>query len=806
MLNPQSILDKATEGLPISQDEALALADFDDLEALLHAASQVRDQGHPANITYSPKVFIPLTHLCRDVCHYCTFANPPRQGETVYLSEEEILKIARAGVEAGCHEALFTLGDKPELRYRAAREALAQMGYATTIDYLAAMAQRVFDETGLLPHLNPGVLTRADLAKLRTVSVSQGMMLESGSERLCEKGMPHYGSPDKHPYVRLGSLAAAGAVQVPMTSGILIGIGETRRERIESLLSLRELHQSDGHLQELIVQNFKAKADTKMRHAPEPSKDDLLWTIAIARIIFGAKANLQAPPNLSPDALPDIIRAGINDWGGISPVTPDHVNPEAPWPHLGVLSRATEAQGKTLVPRLPIYPEYAQDLKRWVNPKLHAQVLKQMDAEGYARTGHWSPGSASEALVVAPLRLVNSERAGPMIQVKSGVAQLVDNAATGASLNEAEIARLFSARGRDYEYLCAGADALRQSVCGDQVTYIVNRNINYTNICYYRCQFCAFSKGRSNESLRGKGYDLSLQEIQERVTDGWARGAIEVCLQGGIHPSYTGQTYIDIVKAVKAAQPEMHVHAFSALEVTQGAQTLGVSVRELLQELKAVGLGTLPGTAAEILDDEIRQIICPDKLNTQEWLEVIRTAHEVGLPTTATIMYGHVEQPMHWARHLLRLRELQVQTGGFTEFVPLPYVHMEAPLYRRGGSRKGPTLREAILMHAVARLVLYPHINNIQASWVKMGQEGIKACLRSGVNDLGGTLMDESISRAAGAAHGQEMNPQQMTQLIESVGRVAQQRTTEYKPVVAASLGVKTNTGAAMALPGRATL
>lgn len=783
MLNPKQVIDAAIQGLPVSQTDALALANFNEQDLLLEAATQIRDQGHPSVITYSPKVFIPLTHLCRDVCHYCTFANPPRPGDALYMPRDEILKVAREGAEAGCHEALFTLGDKPELRYRSAREALKALGHETTVSYLAEMARLVFEETGLLPHVNPGVLTRNELAMLRSVSVSQGMMLESGSERLCEKGMPHYGSPDKHPYVRLGSLAAAGAVKVPMTSGILIGIGETRRERIESLLSLRELDETYGHLQELIIQNFKRKPDTKMRNAPEPSLDELLWTIAVTRIIFGAKANIQAPPNLSPEALPEIIRAGINDWGGISPVTPDHVNPEAPWPHLAVISRATESESKTLVPRLPIYPEYTKDLDSWVDSKLQPLVLDQMDAEGYARTGNWSPGSSTDIVAAKPLRFANSAEIASSAHYQSEISRLADKATSGKRLEEKEISRLFSARGRDFDQVCGAADELRQTVVGDTVTYIVNRNINYTNICYFKCQFCAFSKGRSNDSLRGKGYDLSLQEIQERVTDGWQRGAIEVCLQGGIHPHYTGKTYIDITKAVKEAQPGMHVHAFSALEIWQGAQTLGISVKSLLEELKDAGLGTLPGTAAEILDDEIRDIICPDKLRTEQWLDIIRTAHSVGLPTTATIMYGHVEQPVHWARHLLRLRDLQEETGGFTEFVPLPYVHMEAPMYRKGKSRRGPTFREAILMHAVSRLTLYPHINNIQTSWVKMGYEGVKACLKAGVNDMGGTLMDESISRAAGAAHGQEMKPEQMIELIESLGRKAQQRDTQYRPV-----------------------
>ena len=765
-------------------------------------AAELRDEGHGRVVSYSPKVFIPLTKLCRDVCHYCTFAHPPRPGQRAYLSIEEVLDIARAGADAGCHEALFTLGDKPEARYKAARDELAALGHASTLSYLREAAQAVLDETGLLPHMNPGVMTRAELEDLRPVSVSQGLMLESSSARLCEKGGPHYGSPDKRPQVRLDSIAAAGAARVPFTSGILIGIGETRRERLEALLALKGLHDTHGHIQEIIVQNFRRKPGTKMRDAPEPALEELLWTVAMARIIFGPYMNIQAPPNLTLDeSLPDLIHAGINDWGGVSPVTPDHVNPEAAWPHLDRLRAATEAAGKTLAPRLPVYPAYIHERDTWIDPALHTRVLRKIDASGFARPDDWAPGGRGQKTEyrrqgtrqgtdLNPSPDARGQGTGNGKQTTSDKIQwethnrtgsAIGKAVAGERLDEAEIVELFNARGADEDAVIRAADNLRRTMNGDTVSYVVNRNINYTNICYFGCGFCAFSKGRVAENLRERGYDLPLEEIRARVSEARQRGATEVCLQGGIHPDYTGATYLAIVRAVKEAQPDMHVHAFSPLEIRQGAQTLGLPLRDYLGQLKQAGLGTLPGTAAEILDDEIRQVICPDKLNTAEWLEVMSTAHSLGLNSTATIMFGHVDGPLNWARHLLRIRDLQEQTGGFTEFVPLPFVHMEAPMYRKGRARKGPTFREAILMHAVARLVLHPHITNIQASWVKLGMDGLRACLDAGVNDVGGTLMNESISRAAGASHGQEFTVAGMRELITAAGRIPQQRTTRYE-------------------------
>jgi len=773
---------RALEGTLPTDEEALALAAETDLPALLAVASELRDRGHRNVISYSRKVFIPLTQLCRDVCHYCTFARPPRPGERAYLTPDEVLDIARAGATAGCHEALFTLGDKPELRYRVAKRELEELGYPSTIAYLAAMAELVHRETGLLPHANPGVMSADEIAALRRVSVSQGIMLESVAERLySEKGAVHYGSPDKRPSVRLATIAEAGRQQVPFTSGILIGIGETRRERIESFLALRRLHTEYGHIQEIIVQNFRAKPGTKMADAPEPDLDDLLWTLAVARLVFGPEMNIQAPPNLSYDDYPKLVAAGLNDWGGVSPVTPDHVNPEAPWPHLEQLRQRTAECGKVLVERLPVYPRYALESDRWQDPAMRTAVVRAIDAEGFARVDAWSPGDATVPPPAAdiPRRLEPSRPADTSTREVRDILAALEG---GQELTEAQIVRLFQARGDDYHLVCEAADRLRRQVNGDVVSYVVNRNINYTNICYFRCQFCAFAKGKLSESLRGIPYDLDVEEIVRRAREAWDRGATEVCMQGGIHPDYTGETYLRILRAVKSAVPGLHIHAFSPLEVAQGAQTLGISVREFLLRLREAGLGTLPGTAAEILDDEVRVILCPDKLSTGQWLRVVEEAHRVGFRTTSTIMYGHIDQPHNWARHLIALRELQKRTGGITEFVPLPFVHMEAPIYLKGRARPGPTFREAVLMHAVGRLALHPYITNIQVSWVKMGVEGVRACLDAGVNDMGGTLMNESISRAAGAAFGQELPPEEMERVIRAMGRTPRQRTTTYGP------------------------
>jgi FO synthase len=761
----------------LTREEAAELIHLDSIEPLLDAAAKRRDAAHGRRISYSRKVFIPLTQLCRDVCHYCTFAHAPRAGERPYLSIDQAVAIAQAGRKAGCKEALFTLGDKPELRYRTAREELDRLGHPTTLSYVAEAASAVFRETGLLAHINPGQMTGDEIDILRKVSVSQGVMLESGSARLGEKGGAHYGSPDKVPAVRLETMRLAGERNVPFTSGILVGIGETRQERIDSLFALRDLHDAHGHIQEIIIQNFRPKPGTLMENVAAPAVNDHLWTIAVARLIFEPSMNIQAPPNLSPGTLGRLVAAGINDWGGVSPVTQDHVNPEAPWPHLKFLEVASKAAGMDLTERLAIYPAFARDSNRWVDQGLRTAVLNYIDSDGMPRVDDWCPGRAGKL----PSREIGWIEKEPWVAPPTGLGRVLAKAQRGDMLGESEIVDLFRSSGDDFAAVCGAADELRREVNGDVVSYVVTRNINYTNICSFKCQFCAFSKGKMSENLRGRPYDLDMQEVADRVTEAWERGASEVCMQGGIHPSYTGQKYLDICRAVKDAVPQIHMHAFSPLEIFQGAQTLGISAIDFLRELKAAGLGTLPGTAAEILDDEVRVVLCADKIRTQQWLDVMRAAHAVGFRSTATIMFGHIDGYQHWARHLLRVRNLQSETGGFTEFVPLPFVHMEAPIYLKGRARPGPTFREAILMHAVARLVLNPLIPNIQASWVKLGTEGVRQCLSAGVNDLGGTLMDESISRSAGAAHGQEMTPQEMEEIIISSDRIPRQRTTLYE-------------------------
>ena len=793
------------EGVLQTLDEARRGGADTPLTQLMQRAAALRDRGFPSVMTYSRKVFIPLTRLCRDVCHYCSFATTPSKLAAPYLEIDEVMAIAEAGRDAGCHEALFTLGDRPESRYRVAREWLAARGYDSTVEYLAAAAGAVMERTGLLPHINAGVLSEPQFARLRAVSASMGLMLETSAARLSQRGGAHFGSPDKQPQLRLDSIAAAGRAQVPLTTGLLIGIGETRDERLESLFALRELHLAHGHLQELILQNFLPKNGTRMSSLPGAPLAELQWTIAMARLIFGHGMSLQAPPNLNGGRLRELIDAGINDWGGVSPVTIDHVNPESPWPQIAALADETAAAGRSLVPRLTVYPAYVAARARWLDPAVAPRVLQHSDAEGLARTDRWHAGSQQPISQGASARgheSANGRAASAAARAAShGLTPLVARASRGERLEPADIVRLFAARGDELDELFHAADALRHATRGDAVSYVVNRNINYTNICQYKCSFCAFSKGRAAPQFRGPAYLLDPDEVAARALEAHARGATEVCMQGGIHPQFTGATYLELLRAVKRAVPQMHVHAFSPLEVQHGASTLGLPIETYLERLQDAGLGSLPGTAAEILDDPVRRQICQDKLRSAEWLEVIEAAHRVGLPTTATIMFGHLETPLSWARHLLAIRDLQARSGGFTEFVPLPFVHMEAPMYKRGLARRGPTWREAALMHAVARLVLHPVITSIQASWVKLGPAGAAQCLDLGVNDLGGVLMNESISRAAGAAHGQELTAADLRQLIIGAGRTPRQRTTLYGAAGAADAAARFATLDEISLP-----
>jgi len=784
----------------LSDDETRELARLATLDpaAVAHCAAELRAATTGPKVTYSRKVFVPLTKLCRDACGYCTFAHPPVPGERAFMTIDEVLEIARLGSAAGCREALFTLGDKPERKWRTAREELATMGHESTIDYLTAACAAVLEHTDLLPHTNPGTLTCEEATALKEVSVSQGMMLETISERLLKRGMAHFGAPDKKPGPRLATLEHAGRASVPFTTGILIGIGETVDERVDALLAIRESHERHGHIQEVIVQNFRAKPTTLMAGVPEPTVDDMRLTIALARLILPPDVGLQAPPNLTPGQYGSYLDAGINDWGGVSPVTIDHVNPEAPWPQLDELRAVTEERGFMLMERLAIYPSYCDSpgaLGRWVSSSLHARVLDVTDGEGYPHTGGWYSGAdvppPKDSVIAVGQALAGAHRV-PGRVMRSTLMAALDKAESGVRLDEGEIAKLFTAKGAEAERLYAVADRLREQTVGDEVTYVVNRNINYTNMCYFKCGFCAFSKGPKSLNLRGAPYLLTPEEVANRAREAWDAGATEVCMQGGIHHSFTKDNYLEYLGAVKSTLPEMHVHAFTALEVAQGAQASNISVEEFLTLLRDAGLKTLPGTAAEVLDDEIRDIICPDKIKTEQWCEVHRIAHRLGLRSNATIMFGTVEGPRNWARHLVVVRDLHDEIrressnrDGLFEFVPLPFVHMAAPIYLRGKARRGPTFDEALKMHAVARVALHGAINNIQVSWVKMGLEGARLALQAGANDLGGTLMNENISRAAGASHGQELTPDAMTELIHSIDRVPRRRTTLYETVPA---------------------
>ena len=746
-------------------------------EALMARAASRRDAAFGTRMTFSPKVFIPLTMLCRDRCGYCTFAKAPARLASPYLELEEVLAIARAGRDAGCHEALFTLGEGPEDRYPAAAEWLADHGYTSTVDYLAAACAAVLEETGLLPHANAGALSAADLATLRTVSASQGMMLESTNPDL----EAHRSAPDKVPARRLATLEWAGELGIPFTTGLLVGIGESRADRLDTLEAIAASHARHGHVQEVIVQNFLPKPGTSMHRAPACPTDEFLWTIAAARLVLPTDIHLQAPPNLS-DELGPLVAAGIDDWGGVSPVTADHVNPERAWPALGILRAATEAAGHTLAPRLTLYPEFALEPARWLDDGLRFPVLDASDAEGLGRDHPWaSGGEFPPPELLPPFVAGSTTRRAVRPSVPAGaVADVLAGVVDGQTVGEEEIVTLFGARGAEVRAVAEVADQLRHDIVGDEVTFVANRNINYTNVCTFKCKFCAFSKGPLSLNLRGAPYLLELGETTDRVAEAEAMGATEVCLQGGIHPDFDGEYYLHVIKAVREASATIHIHGFTALEVTEGARRSELPLADYLVLLRDAGLRTIPGTAAEILDDEVRAVLCPDKINTEEWLEAHRAAHSVGLNSNVTIMFGAVEQPRSWARHLVRTRELQQETGGFTEFVPLPFVHMATPIYIRKKSRRGPTFRETLLMHAVGRIAYRGAIDNIQLSWVKLGASGARQLLRAGVNDLGGTLIDENISRAAGASHGQMMDADDFRALVTPLGRTLAQRTTLY--------------------------
>jgi FO synthase len=840
-------LARARDGKALDRDEATILlqARGEDLQTLLGYASRTRDAGlaaagRPDVITYSRKVFIPLTRLCRDRCGYCTFATVPHRLHSLYLEPDEVLDIARQGAALGCKEALFTLGDRPEDRWSQAREWLDAHGYDDTLSYVRAMAIRVLEETGLLPHLNPGVIGWQDFQRLKPVAPSMGMMLETTATRLfSEKGGPHFGSPDKDPAVRLRVLEDAGRSNVPFTTGILIGIGERMAERADSVFAIRKVAREYGGIQEVIVQNFRAKPDTKMRDVPDAELDDLAATIAVTRLVLGSKARIQAPPNLVGAQYGLILRAGIDDWGGVSPLTPDHVNPERPWPDIDDLAAHTAAAGFTLRERLTIYPPYIRE--PWLDPRLARHVSALADPAtglaadgamprglpwqepdgGWASVGWQSTGRTDLFVTIDTTGRTHDRRddfaevygdwneiaertmvpapgqpprpgapaapgavpvSAPAVLSAGEVAAALRQAERDpAALTDAQAIALLSADGPDLEALAGLADALRRETMGDDVTYVVTRNINFTNVCYTGCRFCAFAQRRTDADA----YTLSLQQIGDRAAEAWDAGATEVCMQGGIHPDLPGTAYFEIASEVKRRRPDLHVHAFSPMEVVNGASRTGLPIREWLFRAKEAGVSSLPGTAAEILDDEVRWVLTKGKLPASVWIEVVSTAHELGLPTSATMMYGHVDTPAHWVGHLRVIRSIQERTGGFTEFVLLPFIHENAPIYLAGLARPGPTRRENRAVHAVSRIMLHGAIDSIQCSWVKLGDEACRDVLRGGVNDLGGTLMEETISRMAGADHGSYKTISQLRAIAEPLGRPMRQRTTTYGEVPA---------------------
>ncbi|SDL13675.1 bifunctional FO biosynthesis protein CofGH [Streptomyces indicus] len=819
-------LKRARDGVALDVTEAAVLlqARGEDLADLTASAARVRDAGleaagRPGVITYSKSVFIPLTRLCRDKCHYCTFVTVPgklrRAGHGMFMSPDEVLDIARRGAELGCKEALITLGDKPEDRWPEAREWLDAHGYDDTIAYVRAISIRILEETGLLPHLNPGVLSWTDFQRLKPVAPSMGMMLETTATRLwSEPGMPHYGSPDKEPAVRLRVLEDAGRSSVPFTSGLLIGIGETYEERAESLFALRRVSRAYHGIQELIIQNFRAKPDTAMRGMPDAELDELVATVAVARHIMGPAGNLQAPPNLIAGEYERLIGAGIDDWGGVSPVTIDHVNPEKPWPQLEELTERSAAAGFSLRERLCVYPEFVTRGEPWLDPRVlpHVQALSdpatglavpdapvvghpwQEPDEGFTSAGRTDLHATIDTegrtgdrredfdVVYGDWEALREAAAPGMVpsridaDVRSALAVAADDP---TRLTDSEALALLHADGPALDALTRIADDVRASTVGDEVTYIVTRNINFTNVCYTGCRFCAFAQRRTDADA----YTLSLDQVADRAQQAWDVGAVEVCMQGGIHPDLPGTAYFDIARAVKQRVPGMHVHAFSPMEVVNGASRTGLSIREWLTAAREAGLDSIPGTAAEILDDEVRWVLTKGKLPTATWIEVIKTAHDLGIRSSSTMMYGHVDQPRHWLGHLRTLAAIQQETGGFTEFVTLPFIHTNAPVYLAGIARPGPTDRDNRAVTAMARLLLHPHIPNIQTSWVKLGTEGAAEMLRSGANDLGGTLMEETISRMAGSSYGSYRSIKDLTDIASAAGRPSRPRTTLYGEV-----------------------
>jgi FO synthase len=723
-------------------------------------------------VTFSRNLTLSLSRTCQCYCKYCAFATH----QTHLHSPEEVLEILEGPARKHrVKELLVLTGELPE-HNRGVAAKLAEYGFDDFTGYVAWACEQAL-ERGILPHTNLGVLSPGDLARLREVTASQGLMLESVSERLMDT--VHAGSPTKHPAHRIATIAAAGELKIPFTSGILVGIGETEEERMASLAQLAALREAHGHIQEIILQNFvphdsyygrepadiadAAAADYWRTGVAEGPQNDMpKWACPVTlddmkRLISETRrlmpdVGIQVPPNLS-DWWPELVAAGATDLGGLS-ANGDHISPEHPFPSPTQVRKRLAADGYALSERLCVYPEYIDP--EWVA----APVLDVITSR------FWSfiPRRGSGRRVV--------------LDIESGLApRAIERARDGHTLTDQEVTALFAERRPAViEDLRAAADELRARLAGDTVTFVVNRNINVSNVCIVGCAFCGFGQSKRSPDA----YQHSREEFAGRIEDGLAAGATELCIQSGIHPDWGLEDYLGWLRFAKQVAPDIHLHAYSPMEVSHMCDVSGLSPREVFARLRDAGLGSTPGTAAEVLVDGVRERISPNKLPVARWVEVIEASHAEGLRSTATVMFGHIEEPGELAEHMRVVRELQERTGGFTEFVPLSFIPFQTLLGRAHGVEE--ISREENLKHtAVFRLALGDTVRSVQASWVKMGLDAATEALRWGVNDLGGTLMEESISRMAGSYHGVRLEPEDLIGAAHAAGRPAAERTTLYE-------------------------
>ncbi|WP_409047584.1 7,8-didemethyl-8-hydroxy-5-deazariboflavin synthase CofG [Microbacterium sp. HA-8] len=757
----------ATRRLDAADAEALLTAAGDEFDALLDAAAAVRDEGlrragRPGVLTYSRKVFLPVTTLCRDRCHYCVFVDTPgqllRAHKPLYMSAEQVLTVARRGAALGCKEALFTLGDRPEQRWPEARTWLDAHGYASTLDYVAAMARLVRRETGLLPHLNPGVMTLDELRALRPTAPSMGMMLETTSRRLFEEpGQVHFGSPDKDPDVRLRVIDDAGTARVPFTTGILVGIGETLRDRAESLIAIRDAHERHGHVQEVIVQNFRAKPRTAMQGAPDADLREYAAAIAVARLVLGPDMRIQVPPNLSdPAEFELLVRAGADDWGGVSPLTADHVNPERPWPHLDDLTARTADLGFVLRERLTAHPEYIRDAALWLDPEIIPATLALADPDS-GLAAEDAPAST------ATRRAPRAGRGDPA----SRTADLVSRAADDpAALDDAEWVALLEATGTALDALAETADQLRRFTAGEAVSIVDNRNVSSSA---YRAR------------PAGEPDTFDLRDLTGIVRDARDLGVSELCVQGLVDPREAPDAALEIARTIRDAGPGIHLHAFRPADIDDLARRTGMGLDDALAAMREAGVHTVPGTGVKILSERVRPLVAPDDLATPRWVEVITAAHRAGFRSTSVLFYGHVETAAERVAHLRRLMAIQTETGGFTEIVPIPLPgHGVALVPGR------PAIDEHRAMFAVARLMLSGTIPHVQVPWPRLDDNTVQTLLRSGADDLGGTLRDGRVLPRVGVEYGREMTLERAARISGGLFRPLRVRTTDYREPVRA--------------------